>query len=60
MAFNVSNTFAMDAAAENTKSVNEQLVDIMTNLVGGPNASNRSNHAKSIVVLDEFCLQKQR
>ena len=36
IAFNVSNAFALDAAAENIKSVNEQLVDTMTNLAGGP------------------------
>ncbi len=54
IAFNVSNAFALDAAAENTKSVNEQLVDTMTNLAGGPHTGYRSNHAKGIVVLGEF------
>ncbi|MDP3608985.1 MAG: catalase family peroxidase [Methylophilus sp.] len=41
-------------AEEAPKSVNEQLVDTLTSLSGGPHAGFRSNHAKGIVTTGLF------
>jgi catalase len=46
----VTSAWAEDAP----KSVNEQLVDTLTTLSGGPHAGFRSNHAKGIVVTGLF------
>ncbi len=49
-------TFSMSGvwAEEAPKSVNEQLVDTLTTLSGGPHAGLRANHAKGIVATGVF------
>ena len=54
ISLSISSAFALETSTESTKSVNEQLVDTMTTLAGGPHAGYRSNHAKGLVVLGEF------
>ena len=50
MTLAVTHAFAEDAP----KSVNEQLVDTLTTLSGGPHAGHRANHAKGIVTTGVF------
>lgn len=45
---------AVAMAEDAPKSVNEQLVDTLTTLSGGPHAGFRANHAKGILAIGEF------
>lgn len=50
----LTSTMTAALAEDAPKSVNEQLVDTLTTLAGGPHAGHRANHAKGIVATGEF------